>query len=53
MNDDIPTERTEFEPLDDSLIDPPYQYADTPWWHRPTEGERITDGFTMIGNADE
>lgn len=41
-------ERTELEPLDDSLVDPPHSYADRPWWHRPTEGERITDGFEIL-----
>jgi len=41
-------------PYDESLIDPPHTYADRPWWHKPTEGERITDGFEiLVGQADE
>lgn len=50
---DPPRERTELEPYDDSLIDPPHGYADYPWWHRPTEGERIIDGFEMMGDATD
>jgi hypothetical protein len=40
--------------LDESFFESPPSYADRPWWHKPTEGERITDGFEiLVAQADD
>ena len=37
----------------ETLVDTPYLYSDYPYYHRPTEGERLTVGFTLLISDDE